>query len=74
MHLNCAKKFEDLLQGLRNVLPIEGPLKMMIIIFILAWKLFFFLRYLNICPDFFGRAEKRFDKKPEVNLSNYAGS
>ena len=36
MHLNCAKKFEDLLQGLRNVLPIEGSLKMMIIIFILA--------------------------------------
>ena len=31
-------------------------------------KVFWFLRYLNFCPDFFGHVGKRLDKKAKANF------
>ena len=37
-------------------------------LFISTWKLFSFLRYLNLWPNFFGDARKWLDKKAKVDF------
>ena len=37
-------------------------------LFISTKKLFFVLRYSNVCPDFFGHVGKRLNKKDIVNF------
>ena len=39
--------------------------------FNLSWKLFFFLRYINFCSDFFGYVGKQFDKRSKVNFKTH---
>ena len=40
-------------------------------LFILCEKLFSFLIYLHLCPDFFGYVEKLLDKKAIINFKIY---
>ena len=40
-------------------------------LFISSEKRILFLRYLHICPDNFGYARKRLDKKAKENSKNY---
>ena len=40
-------------------------------LFISSQELFLFLRYLNVCSNFFGHVGKRLGKKVKVNLKTY---
>ena len=39
--------------------------------FILSKKLFLFLRFLNLSPDFFGRVVKQLKKKAKINFKMF---
>ena len=45
--------------------------KRWMMLFILSWKLYLFLRYLHFCPYFFGYVGERQDKKAKVNFKIY---
>ena len=57
--------------GLRQFLATESPLKMMNNAFYFILKANFVHRYLNFCPDLFGRVGKRHHLKAKVAFKIY---